>query len=649
MQAFDSNTKMIPSARALRPMGRMPLFRRRNEDMQNPAMLPAPAMIQAGKQITEERLRKAKEKLNRYIAAKAMDDDRIVSNEAWWQGRNFAQMQEQGNEYNKKRPTMWTVNVIMGKHADMLEAYPEPAILPREKSDEMTADMLTHIVPVVMEQNEFETTYNLQAWKKNKSGTAIYGIFWDTNKLNGLGDIQVSAIEPLNIFWEPGITDIQKSENVFLVEKVNREQLEKRYPQIAGKTQQSNYGTKDYTQSRANEEDKEKVVIVDWYYHTWQGKKKTLHYCKFCGDTVLYASEEDPAMEKGWYHDGNYPFVIDALFPQEKNLMGLGYIDRCKNAQESIDLLDQAITLNALANAIPRFLVNEETGINMADFFDLTKNEIYIEGSLDETHIRQIQVPKLDGSTITVMNNKIEELKQTSGNQDVNNGSTSGVTSASGIAALQQAAGRTSKSAIKNTYTAYAKIIKMVIERIRQFYDTPRKFRILGTNMRPEFVEFDNKKLQMQPLDVPGYEDMMRLPVFDVHVEAQKKNPYSKMAQNELSLQLLNAGVFNPQMVDQSMLLLESMDFDGKDKIQQKLAEMGGMQQQLLMMQQIALGLAKKYEPQTAEELSMMIMGQAGQTGAMLPPADVEIPEEAKESGVTAKARQRSAEASQPT
>lgn len=102
-----------------------------------------------------------------------------------------------------------------------------------------------------------------------------------------------------------------------------------------------------------------------------------------------------------------------------------------------------------------------------------------------------------------------------------------------------------------------------------------------------------------------------RLPVFDLDVQAQRENVYTKTAQNELAIQLYQMGVFNPQQVDMSMMLLDMMDFRGKDELQLKLQQMGGMQQLLMKFQQIALGLAHKYEPQMAQQLAAVTQGMA--------------------------------------
>lgn len=603
--------------------------------------------------VTKERILEANRILLKYKSARAKLEQRLVDNEKWWDARGWNTMPEQGNQESAKRPTMWLYNVVMGKHADMMEAYPEPVILPREEGDEKEARKLTAILPVVLEQADFEETYNLQAWEKNKHGTGCYGIFWNKEKLNGLGDISVEGIDVLQLFWEPDIQDIQDSQHVFLVTPMDEKLLKKQYPELENENLKTEFTLKQY-QTEISGTKSEKVAVVDWYYHTYAGGRKLLQYCKYAGTHILYASEDDPQLQgRGWYDDGEYPFVMDRLFPRKGSPTGKGYIDIGRNAQEEIDLLNQAILINARAGAIPRWLVGSDASINEEEFLNFKNPFVHVQGTVNEHNLMQFPSVPLNGNYISVLNNKIEELKQTCGNQDVTNGITSGVTAASGIAAQMEAAGRSSRDANKGTYRAYSKILLKVIERIRQFYDLPRQFRILGEGGEQMFTAYSNAGLQMQPQQPVGGVDMgMRKPQFDIKVSAQKMNPYSKMSNNELMLQLLNAGVFTPQMAEQSTLLLSMMDFPKKEELLKKVQGMGQMMQQLAMWQQMAMQLAQKYEPATAQQMAQQLLSQAGLPAGGGAPiqaqeADVRDEQGLKEDKRMRNAREQSRNASQ--
>ncbi len=564
------------------------------------------------RRMTRERVMKAGETLKKYKAGKAGLEKRLREDEKWWQGHAWDCMAEQGNPESPKRPTKWLVNVIMGKHADMMDAYPEPAILPREESDEKQAAQLSSILPVILDQNHFQDVYNQQAWEKNKHGTAVYAVYWDRTKLNGLGDVSVCGVDLMNLFWEPGVEDIQKSRELFLVTAQDRETLCQEYPQLS-----QDGGQSDFFLSRYETEDAaglgDKALVVDWYYHTWERGRSLLQFCKFCGQEVLYASEDDPALAgRGWYDDGLYPFVLDTLFPQKGSPAGWGYIDLGKDVQEEIDLLNAAISLNARAGAIPRYFRRADSPINLEQFLDFTNPVIEVEGGLGEADMTPVRHYPLDAVYVQHLTNRIQELKQTCGNQDVSNGITNGVIAASGIAAQMEAAGRTSRDGSKGTYRAYARMLEMVIERIRQFYDIPRCFRITGEKAAWEFIQFDNSGLRLQENpSLAGAEMGWRRPVFDIRVSAQKENAYTKMAQNELALGLLRAGVFSPQMAEQSELLLSMMDFRKKDELLRRIQKNASLRRNEALWQRAALELAARYEPETAETIARMIMASS--------------------------------------
>ena len=545
--------------------------------------------------IGERELRRAADILRRYKQGKQNLERRIIADEDWWKLRQWRQFSDKGNPNDDRPASGWLFNVIMGKHADAVAAYPGPVIRPREPDDRQEAQMLSSIIPCILEQNDFEEVYSDTCWQKMKQGTGVWGVYWDQEKLGGLGDISIRPVNVLNLFWEPGVTDIQRSQNVFYLELEDNETLLAAYPQLAGKL-----GGSSAVLSRYRTDDavdlSEKTLVVDWYYKKRVGGKTVLHYCKYVGETVLYATENDtfmpsvtreardpetgetvlvqtpvraPACERGLYDDGDYPFIFDRLFPIEGSICGYGYIDIGKGAQEQIDRMDQAIVKNTIMAATPRWFRRSDGSVNEQEYADWTKPFVHVDGNLGQDSLQQVQVNMLPGICVQVLNNKIEELKWTTGNTDVTNGQvSSGVTAASAIAALQEASGRSSRASTQSAYRAYARLIRMVIERIRQFYDLPRRFRIAGLSGAEEFVSYCNARLKAQRM---GPEALMRTPVFDVTVTAQKHTAYTKLAQNELALQFFQLGFFRPEMEQQALACLDMMEFDGKQQILQKI------------------------------------------------------------------------------
>ena len=635
------------------------------------ALTPAP-MVQ---KIGAEQLQAFTKTLEEYKAGKAKTEQRILASENWWKLRNSMEEQQDSKTMGEdgfKAVSGWLHNVIVSKHADAMKAYPEPNILPREHGDKGEAQMLSAIIPCVLEQNDFEATYSDVMWQKLKTGTGCYKVVWDKSKLNGLGDIHVEKVNLLNVYWEPGVTDIQKSRYFFHTELWDKDILEERYPQLKGKLKgQSFLSTKFLYDDHVKTENKHTVVEV--YYHRYINGKNTLQYCRYVGDQVIYATENEtqpivdrmtgesklPMAVTGLYDHGKYPYFFDSLFPIEGSPCGYGYVDLCRNPQTEIDLLKTAMVKNAMVGATPRYFSRIDGNINESEFLDTTKPIVHVNGNVDEATLRRIDHTPLDGMYINLLDRSIDELRDTSGNTEAATGATPGsVTAASGIAALQEASGKTSADFTQASYRVYSDMVDVCIELVRQFYDMPRKFRILGQYGMERYVAYTNHGLQPQYQGKDFGQDMgFRLPVFDIKVSAQKKNVYTKVAQNELALQFFQLGFFNPQMVDQSLMCLEMMDFDDKDLIMQKISQMGTMHQKLLQYMQLALQLASATNPMLAEQIAQDVIQTNGGTAApmgmgaaspQIMTADTIGGMPTKEHRVVSKARPQSNEATQP-
>ena len=519
-----------------------------------------------GERIGEKEISEAAAVLQKYKRGKANLEKRIVENEEWWKLRR--------NVKSDTPRSAWLFNSIMGKHADFMDNYPAAVCLPREQSDTQDAETLSEIIPVICERNEYKRIYSDAVWYKLKHGTAAYGVFWDSALENGLGDIAVRRIDLLNIFWQPGITDIQDSKNLFIVSLADREAMASAYPGIR-MGDVINIADYIYDDSIDNND---KTVVIDWYYKSrTEGGKTILHYCKFCGSTVLYASENDPTLrERGFYDHGMYPVVFDVLYPEEGTPYGFGIIDIGRDPQMYIDRLDAAVLDTIFDSANVRYFAKRGAGINIDDFLDRSKKVVEVEGDISEERLQRIEPPQLPAGILDIKQMKIDELKETTSNRDVSQGSTSGgVTSGAAIATLQEAGNKTSRDAIAGTHRAYEKIVCFIIELIRQFYTEARSFRITGKlGFGYEFISYSNANIVDQPTGVsPSGHETFRRPVFDIEVKAEKQNPFSTMTQNETAVNLYQLGFFNPEMAGQALIALGMMSFEGKDEIVRKISE----------------------------------------------------------------------------
>ncbi len=591
----------------------------------------APTSSEPRSYVDKNKVQEFTQILEKYKDGKKNLDARIKNNQEWWKLRHYGNMspktgtaaekdKSQVNDSRPKSVTAWTINSIINKHADYMDNYPEATCLPVEETDRDYATTLSSVIPTIYERCNFEQTYSDASWYKLIAGTSVLGYFWDNNLLNGLGDISIKKCDILNLFWEPGITDIQDSEFFFHTQLMSNQKIKNMFPDNEELNTLSNPTVNTTTYNYDDTVDTtDHSMVVDVYYHKVNANgKSVLHYCKYVNDIVLFASENIKQYDgMGYYKHGKYPFVFDTMFPVEGSPCGFGYIDIVKEVQKDIDELNDNFMHNAKEASHRRYIVSESSNVNEEELTNVTLEVIHATGnSLDDGNFKELVTKPLDGIYMNLLQQRIDEIKEVSNNRDVSSGgSVSGVTAASAIAAMQEAGSKTSRDQESSAYRSFKEGCYLMIELIGENYDETRYFRVTGENGEQKFIEFNNAGIKEQVVKDTDGNETSRKPIFDIKVKPQKRSQYSTIAQNELMKELWGAGIFNPQMATQATVFVQFLEFEGKDKLLQIISQNGTIYQQLMQYQQIVMAMAQQLDmmqgTQYASQVQMAI--EAGQ------------------------------------
>ena len=502
-------------------------------------------------------------------------DRRQVENDSIWKMRHKNGITGENDKVRAK--SGYIFNAIIQKHADAMDNFPEINILPREAGDIEEAKTLTKVIPCIMDLCDFKKTYSDNWYSKLKNGTAVYGVFWNPSLYFGLGDIEIKKIDIVNLAFEPGISDIEDSKYIFYTYSVSKESFIAEYKNIEG----AEFAAPEDKKYNKNDTEfvSERIKIVDCYYKKPLGGTNVVHFLKFSGKKILYSSEQEG--KESFYAHGYYPFVFDVLYPYEDSPLGFGIVDVLYHTQTQVDKLDEMILKNAALCSGGKILASKSLGINKNEFLNAENDYVEFEASvLNENNFKEFKPSPIPQSVVGYRNTKINEIKEVIGNRDFQQGGTQGgVTAASAITVLQAAGDKLTRDYIDASYRAYKKITTLVIELIRQFYNVERNFRITGGDV-PEFVRYDNKNIAVQPTGKSSAEGItedgntFRKPEFDVVLSVQKANPYTREMQNQTIIELLKAGLFNPQNIDVSLIVLDALQFEGKESIMEKLTKL---------------------------------------------------------------------------
>ncbi|HIU48300.1 MAG TPA: hypothetical protein IAB04_02965, partial [Candidatus Avimonoglobus intestinipullorum] len=450
-----------------------------------------------------------------------------------------------------------------------------------------------------------------------KHGTAVYGVFYNQES----DDIQIKAINMMSIYCDMHLENVQDSQFLFITNAVDNQLLREQYPEFknlfVGDATVESYSDTSTVYDRTE--------VIDCYY---KKPGKGVQLIKFVKDTVIDATEDTPGYEEGLYRHGMYPVVFDCLYPEEDCPFGYGIVDVIRNPQRYIDKLDAIILKNSMMAGQQRWFAKENGAVNMDQFQDFSNPIITVQGSLDETHLKPFQAQALPNQILTHRNEKIAELKEVIGNRDFQQGGTAnGVTAASAITMLQQAGEKLSRAMIDDSYDAYKKIVVLCIELMREFYKEERIYRITNDQGEKAFAALSNDMLLKaeEERDAFGFPigTIYRNAEFDVEVLPQRQNPFTREMNNQTVMTLYQAGFFNPQNLEMSLVALEAMQFDGKEKIMQRMQEINAQNQ--LVQEQMAQAQAAASGGGAGQFAPTELYAEPGLAGLM-DPAGVSAP-----------------------
>lgn len=553
------------------------------------------------------------DQLKKYKDAKSPLTKRLIEEEQWYKSLHWELMRNEKFKDDPEPTTAYLFSTLASKHADAMDAYPGANLLPREADDVQIAELLSKVIPLELEYNDFYDVWDAHWWEKLKHGCGVFGIFYEPNGNNDLGSAVTRNVDVMDIFWEPGIKDVQDSSAVFVISLMDEDKFKRVYPDADIKKANKIFEPEKYITDETVDTTN-KVLIIDKYYKV-DGE---LHFFKFCGENPLrwteksidgteeileaHSEELEEVQEAAddefgpLYQHGQYPFVFDTLFPEKGSIHGFGYVSILKSPQVYIDKLDQIISGTSFKAGRPRYGVSKSAGINMDDLTDMSKEFFEFEGTLDDTKLKVFKTEAVHPSVVTHRQNKINELKETASNNEFARGEAGGgVTAASAIALMQQAANKVSRDMIAKSYNAFSKTVYLQVEIISEFYDEPRSYRLdkkkeeLKDGEIPyDFIEFTNQSLQSQPLPVIGdLEQQYRKPIFDIKVVPEKQTPFNQIAHNELAKEMYSFGMFNPEQAQASLAALSMMKFEGIDEVKKKIQENSQVLEQLNMLSQV--------------------------------------------------------------
>lgn len=502
---------------------------------------------------------------------------RLNENEALYQARHWENMNSTDNENDNKPVTPVIMSTVENLKADMADNYPQAIIRPEAPEDQAVAEVIGALVRQNHDSANYREEYMKSCHDMLVGGWCCEEVGYDPELNHGLGGAFIRNVDNHTVLVDPQVLDIQLGRAIFKMSPVTVEWLNQRYPSLAGQFQADSFSLeKDHELQYDNNKS---ILMIEVWFKQFMAEGKdgkdghwVVHMAHIAGGQLLDDSRDEKP--DGYFQLGEYPFVISTLYRRKNSPLGYGIPDYFGQAQEDSDRLDSVIMKNAAMSARNKILVNESSGFDTEDLADWSKNVHEGDNVNGITWFANPPLPSYILSQGDVIRGRV---KEESGSNDFSRGNTtSGVTAASSIMALQEMANKRIRMICMTKMESYKQLVRYEIEMEREFNTLPRQLTLTidGQQVQAEFQSSIMERQTALGNSVPIE--------FMISIKIEKENRWATTAQNELVLQMVQLGIIQPTQA------VELMEFEGKEALLNKVATAAGpeMEQQMMAQQQ---------------------------------------------------------------
>jgi hypothetical protein len=388
------------------------------------------------------------------------------------------------------------------------------------------------------------------------TGNTVYFVPWDARVKN----VKAVSTSPDNIYPDPLATSVEDAGYIIYAKYVHMNKLKKMFPSKAGKFTGSSVNYSELVQHNdQNAKVNDQVLVLEVWAREHEAnvpnqeqgsypKGRVLTLCPEIG--VVLEDKENP------YDDGDLPFVVVKDYDIPDKFWGEGEVAQLLSPQKYMNEMSNAIIDNAKTTANSPWIIDKNSGIGEGK---ITSRPGLVIRKNPGSEVRREQpsnMPNYVPNTVDTLKN---DMEQVSGIFDsIKGNSETGVYTAQGILALQEAGQARIRLKVKLYEYALTRLAKLWSSRIRQFWKEQRYIGITrfdGT--------YDVKQFRSQAI---GFE-------FDVKITAGSTMPVNRSAMLDLMIRLAQTPMPDGQNIVDREAVVQYLPEEAKSAILKRMAD----------------------------------------------------------------------------
>lgn len=419
---------------------------------------------------------------------------------------------------------------VEGKTALLCDQNLAIQVDPREPGDRFFCDKVRVLADFIKERNRMYRKIEVHERRREMTGTGIFKVIWDFDKLDGQGLPDIEPLHPSRLFIDPAITDVYNIQNAqYIIEASNRSiySASLEYGEDIADAIMPNLDP--VSNVIVNNEEEQYVHLLIWTkYKESKDSDVQLRLIEMSGCGVILSDTKkklkDHKDKKNedlkLFPNSDYPYFLTPDMYRENTIWGKASAELILPISDQIDELDDNILRNARLTGNPMALVGNNSGI---DVDKITNEPGQVIPTNDVNAYKWLTPPSIpayiSNKRAELMNNDRQVVTRFT-DQQIGK-SQSGVDTATESMALQNSGNcmiEHKKGLLQETLS---EVFEYAIELALLNWDTTMVFRITGENGEDDFTEFNPDKLNHIPVLVESDTDYRE----DYKAKWEKRNP----------------------------------------------------------------------------------------------------------------------------
>ena len=407
----------------------------------------------------------------------------------------------------------------------LTDALPKPTFIPQEPSDFELAEILNEVMDSDWTYNNWAYTFTECLYDSHLYGNGFGRMLYDSEACDGLGGIAFDSADPFYQFPDPQSQDVNKKSRYYIeAEPVDVEILKQKYPDKAQfiKADITDVSKRDKQlseQVRYKSPTDNRTVLEGSSAYDLDSKNEALEITCYALDVETIEEElketDAQGLEKVMYlkrlkypngrkmvlvngvlcHDGEidledrkFPYIKLTNYILPREFWGISEVEQLESPQKIFNKL-VSFTLDVLTlMGNPIWIVDNTSGVDTDNLFN--RPGLIVEKD-PGSEVRREEGVQLQPYVLQMIDRMKQWFDDISGSNDVSRGvRPEGVTAASAIEALQDAAQTRLRQKTRNIDAFMQNFGQMYLSRAFQYYNSPRVFKITNDQNVTKYFKF---------------------------------------------------------------------------------------------------------------------------------------------------------------